>query len=48
MRLAGGLGRRLVAGEGPRAVAVITERLPALLRMVNIILERFGHVSNIC
>jgi hypothetical protein len=30
------------------AAAVLPERLPALLRIVNIILEHFGHVSNIC
>jgi hypothetical protein len=31
-----------------RAAAVLPKRLPALLRIVNIILEHFGHVSNIC
>jgi hypothetical protein len=31
-----------------RRPAVIPERLQVLLRIVNIILEHFGHVSNIC
>jgi hypothetical protein len=30
------------------AAVVLPERLPALLRIVNIIIEHFGHVSNIC
>ncbi len=43
--------KKILVQYGPclvRAAAVIPERLLVLLRIVNIVLEHFGHVSNIC